>query len=66
VFALEHYEKGCEDGDAEACFSAAQLLDGQSPYRPERDRKRARALYKQACTAGLDRACKKTGKKADK
>jgi len=59
VFSLEHYEKTCEDGDAQACYDAARLLDGQSPYKPARDRKRARELYEQACAAGLEKACKK-------
>jgi len=66
VYEVEHYEKECEDGDGDACYNAARLLDGGSPYRPERDRKRARKLYKEACDVGVEKACKKKGKKAEK
>ncbi|HUT78975.1 MAG TPA: tetratricopeptide repeat protein [Polyangia bacterium] len=58
VFAVDTYDKACDQGHAEACYTAARLHDGLTIYTIPRDKDRSRKLFKRACDLGYQDACK--------
>jgi TPR repeat protein len=58
VFAVESYDKACDQGHAEACYNSARLNQGQPLYTIPRNNDRSQKLFKRACDLGYQEACK--------